>query len=88
MQLINATNWGKEELFGLSAKAIGRWSNINEIAYDSKIVKLLLVASEKLFFLANRSQDQITDEYAAISSEISEIYIEIQRLVKNQMAKN
>lgn len=42
-------------------------------------------ASEKLFFLANKSQEQITNEYKEISSEISNITINISHLVRKKV---
>jgi hypothetical protein len=71
LQLVNRKNWGKEELFGLSRKAIDRWIAVNRIDPESQLVKLIETASAKLFFLANKSQEQISDEYKMVSSEIA-----------------
>jgi len=35
--------------------------------------------SEKLFFLAHKSQEQISEEYRFISSEISELQLDLQK---------
>lgn len=51
-----------EELFGLTESAIERWVKNNNIC-DSLLITLLYEAGEKLFFLANKSQEQITNEY-------------------------
>lgn len=73
LQLVNKKKWGKEELFGLSSKAIERWISVNLVNPESRLVQLVKEASAKLFFLANKSQEQITDEYKAISNEIAAI---------------
>jgi hypothetical protein len=71
LQLVNRKNWGKEELFGLSRKAIDRWIAVNRIDPESQLVKLIETASAKLFFLANKSQEQVSEEYKLASSEIA-----------------
>jgi hypothetical protein len=73
LQVLNRKRWGAEELFGLSSKAIDRWVSVNRIDPDSKLVNLVKEASAKLFFLANKSQQQISDEYRAIKSEIEAV---------------
>ncbi|HTC95093.1 MAG TPA: hypothetical protein VK699_16735 [Terriglobales bacterium] len=73
LQLVNRKNWEKEELFGLSSKAIDRWSSVNRIDPESQLVKLIRTASSKLFFLANKSQEQVSEEYNIISREIAVI---------------
>lgn len=73
LQLVNRRNWGKEELFGLSSKAIDRWIAVNRIDPESQLVKLIKTASAKLFFLANKSQEQVSEEYKMVSSEFASI---------------
>jgi hypothetical protein len=73
LQVVNRKKWGTEELFGLSSKAIDRWISVNRIDPDSKLVNLIKQASAKLFFLANKSQQQISDEYRAMSEEIAAV---------------
>lgn len=69
LQLVNRRSWVSEELFGLSSKAIDRWIEVNRIDPEAALVKLVKAASAKLFFLANKSQEQVSDEYQAVSSE-------------------
>jgi hypothetical protein len=78
LQLVNLKKWRKEELLGLSSKAIARWISINGIDTESRIVELVTNASAKLFFLANKSQEQISEEYKMISTEIADIAKKIQ----------
>jgi hypothetical protein len=73
LQVVNRKGWEKEELFGLSRKAIERWCGINRIDPQSRLVSLVESASSRLFFLANKSQEQVSEEYMATSSEIASI---------------
>lgn len=73
LQIVNRKRWIEEDLFGLSSKAINRWVSINRLAENSKLVGLIRDASAKLFFLANRSQEQISPEYKAVSGEVAAI---------------
>jgi hypothetical protein len=70
LRVVNQRPWRAEQLFGLSSKAINRWVAVNQIDQDSRLVSLVKEASEKLFFLANKSQEQISEEYIAIRAEI------------------
>ena len=74
LQLVNRGNSVSEELFGLSQKAIDRWVLVNHIDSESRLVSLIKEASAKLFFLANKSQEQVTEEYKAVSTQIESIY--------------
>jgi len=64
-------------LFGLSRKAIGRWVSLNQLHPESRIVNLVETTSAQLFFLANKSQQQICDENGGISDKISSLTKEI-----------
>ena len=83
LRLVNRKVGSSEQLFGLSSKAIDRWVSINNIEPSSRIVKLIKEVSAKLFFLANKSQEQVSDEYATIRAEIAGAYesirIELER---------
>ena len=70
LRAVNRKPWGSEPLFGLSSKAIDRWVSVNRIEPDSRLVKLVKDVSAKLFFLANKSQEQVSDEYTAVRVEI------------------
>lgn len=60
-------------LVGLSSKSIERWQFENSIPNNSELIKILYLISSKLFFLANKSQEQITDEYKLLSKSVSEL---------------
>lgn len=72
LKIINNKVKHKEELCSISKSAIDRWSNINNIS-NKAIIDLLYVISDKLFFLANKSQEQITEDYLLMSGEISNL---------------
>jgi len=71
LEVVNRRRSRKEELFGLSAKAIERWIVVNRVDPESRGVQLLKAASARLFFLANRSQEQVTEDYKAASRDVS-----------------
>lgn len=71
LALINGRLSQHEELFGLSRKAIERWALKNRVDPQASITQLLVEASAKLFFLANRSQEQVSEEYQTASRDIS-----------------
>jgi hypothetical protein len=73
LKVVNSKNWETEDLFGLSSKAIERWVSINRIDVDSALVGLIKAAGEKLFFLANKSQEQVSAEYRGVSNEVAAI---------------
>lgn len=70
LQLVNQASGLDEELFGLSSGAIRRWATANRIADGDALHELLTKAAAKLFFLSNKSQEQITEDYQAISAEV------------------
>lgn len=85
LQLVNRIKWEQEELFGLSSKAIDRWVSVNLINSQSLLVKLIKESAAKLFFLANKSQEQVTDEYKSMSNEIAVIAQAIELEINKQV---
>ena len=73
LAVINKNSGNKEDLCGLSRKAIERWITANHLKIEGDICQILFKISEKLFFLANKSQEQITEEYRLVSDEILEL---------------
>lgn len=69
LKIVNGLGIYKEPLFSLTEKAINRWASNNNIAHEV-LISLLKAISGNLFFLANRSQEQITDEYSVLSDKI------------------
>lgn len=81
---VNSVVW-QEELFGLSSGAIDRWINENRLESGSVLVELIREAADKLFFLSNKSQEQITEDYKHLSNEVSAITAQIRQLVINKI---
>lgn len=79
---VNSGSW-QEELFGLSSGAIDRWINANKLESDSILVELIRQAADKLFFLSNKSQEQITEDYKHLSNEVSVLTSQIKQTVIN-----
>ena len=82
LNLVNSKEW-KEELYGLSSGAIDRWIRANDIPTSTELAISVYEAAEKLFFLANKSQEQITNEYTLLSLEISRLTKRVASLVSN-----
>jgi hypothetical protein len=75
-QIVQAVNRKfnlSEELFSLSSNAIERWLSSNFVDRNSEIVRLLYQASSKLFFLAAKSQEQVSDDYRVLSYEVESL---------------
>ena len=72
LSVVNSGQWA-EELFGLSSGAIDRWVNANNLGKTTELVILINEAAEKLFFLSNKSQEQVTEEYKHLSAEVAEL---------------
>ena len=77
LRIVNAVSWPSEKLLGLSTKAISRWVMVNRIDPTRNLVVLVFTAAGELFFLANKSQEQITDEYMARSRTVATLAGEI-----------
>lgn len=71
IKIINSSGAFKEPIFGLSDKAINRWVNSNGVNAEDCFVKLIKDISKSLFFLANKSQEQISEEYRYLSREVN-----------------
>lgn len=68
LKIVNQKQY-KDQLTGLSQAALENWISSNNI--NEEIVKSTLFSiSDKLFFIANKSQDQITDEYIGLQKSV------------------
>ncbi|MGY3230099.1 hypothetical protein ACVWWJ_001583 [Luteibacter sp. HA06] len=70
LNLANAHTREREELFGLSEKAIHRWESANSLDPGQPLSVALRDVSIALQFLANKSQEAVTEEYQAKSSQV------------------
>jgi uncharacterized protein YaaN involved in tellurite resistance len=79
LRLINGSNSYGEALLSLSGKAINRWVIDNHLDADDNVVVLVKEISEKLFFLANKSQEQVTEEYGKISTHVDKLMAKLSK---------
>ncbi len=82
LQTVNSQVW-REELFGLSHSAIDRWIDQNKIDKESTLVELIRLSAAKLFFLSNKSQEQITEEYRILSRDVQSLLQRIKSCIKS-----
>ena len=82
LRLVNSHRW-EEELFGLSADALDRWSVSNRLGADSELGGLLRRISESLFFLATRSQEPVDEQYRAQSRDIAALIEELRNALSS-----
>lgn len=81
-QVLTCVNKGmntKEELCGLSDAAISRWATQNAISPTHNILVLLHRIGNKISSLASRSQEQITEDYEKLSSEINNLTKQLEK---------
>lgn len=83
LELVNSIIWPNEPLMSLSKSSILRWVEVNEIVHKKKLISLLLKTSEKLFFLANKSQEQITEDYKSLSKEVNNLTDQIKSEIRD-----
>jgi hypothetical protein len=71
LKIVNGSELFVESLLSLTEKAIDRWSRNNKVDAHDSIVTLLKSMSGTLFFLANKSQEQVTEDYKVLSDKVS-----------------
>ena len=71
LKVINSSGWSGEPLSSLSDGAIQRWIMLNRLDTADPLVACVKSAGEALHFLANESQQQISDEYRARSHDFA-----------------
>lgn len=82
LKTVNKLAWDEEPLHSLTKSSLDRWVSKNQLKPDSTIHELLLEASKKLFFLANKSQEQVTEDYMALSAKVSQIHDKISQEIE------
>lgn len=80
LAIVNSAGFG-EQLLGLSAKSLERWSEVNFVAKDDAILEKLTEISGSLFFLATKSQEQITEDYSLLSRKVSTLMQGLRALI-------
>jgi hypothetical protein len=81
IKIVNGNNI-KFHLAGLSVNAIEKWREQNDISAEHDIMKMLLKISSRMFFLANKSQEQITEDYKTLSIEVDNYLCQLENLSK------
>ncbi len=84
LAVVNKKYSHREELCGLSKKAIERWIHVNQLNPTNRVPIILMDISDKLFFLANKSQEQVSNEYKTVSEEISSLRNDLENLLDNK----
>lgn len=73
LSVVNGRRRWREELCGLSLNAIERWTRINRCEHDGPVPTLLKEISKTLFFLATKSQEQVSEDYRKLSSDVASL---------------
>lgn len=81
IKIVNEKDY-KNKLNGLSKPTIENWILNNNISNDA-LKKCLITISEKLFFIANKSQDQVTEEYKNLQISVRSNIVELKNLPNN-----
>lgn len=82
IKIVN-NNGFKYEFTGLTKGAIDNWILQNKID-NHNLKELLYQIASKLFFLANKSQEQITEDYKTLSFELSSFVEKLKKELSNQ----
>ncbi len=85
LAIVNGSGLFSESLFSLTEKAIERWSNNNGIDTHDLLVVLLKSMSGTLFFLANKSQEQVTEDYKVLSEKVGNQMSELKLEMANKV---
>lgn len=72
LKVVNGSGLFRESLLSLTEKAIDRWSNKNNLSNTDRAIILLKEMSGTLFFLANKSQEQVTEDYKVLSKKVND----------------
>lgn len=84
LTIVNGSGLFVEPLMSLTEKAIDRWSRNNGVDAHDLLVVLLKAMSRTLFFLANKSQEQVTEDYKALSKKVDNQLSELRLEVANK----
>ncbi len=91
LAIVNRPSLFSEPLLSLTEKAIERWSRNNGIDSHDLLVVLLRSMSGTLFFLANKSQEQVTEDYKAlpekVDNQLSQLKLEIANKALRQTSR-
>lgn len=84
LKIVNGSGLFIESLLSLTDKAIDRWSKNNQLDAHDSVIVLLKSMSGTLFFLANKSQEQVTEDYKVLSDKVSKQLYDLELEVANK----
>lgn len=87
LRIVNGSGLFLESLMSLTESAIERWSRCNQLDTHDPIITLLKSMSGTLFFLANKSQEQVTEDYKVLSNKVSKQLYDLELEVANKALK-
>ncbi|WP_413739603.1 hypothetical protein ACL2XQ_19940 [Sodalis sp. RH14] len=85
LKVVNGSGLFCEPLLSLTEKAIDRWSNNNDLSNTDRAILLLKAMSGTLFFLANKSQEQVTEDYKILSKKVNDQLSKLEIELKNRV---
>lgn len=88
LKVVNSSGLFREPLLSLTEKAIDRWSHNNDLSNTDCAIPLLKAMSDTLFFLANKSQEQITEDYKILSKKVNDQLSKLENELKNRVLSN
>lgn len=84
LKIVNGSELFVEPLLSLTEKAIDRWSRNNKVDAQDSIIILLKSMSGTLFFLANKSQEQVTEDYRDLSRKVDKQLSDLELKLANK----
>jgi len=84
LKIVNGSGLFHEPLMSLTEKSIERWTKSNQLDAHDPIITLLKSMSGALFFLANKSQEQVTEDYKVLSDKVSKKLNDLELEVANK----
>lgn len=87
LKIVNGSGLFSESLMSLTEKAIDRWSQSNQLDTHDPIITLLKSISGTLFFLANKSQEQVTEDYNILSDKVNKQLCDLKLEVSNKVSQ-
>lgn len=90
IKIVNKTALFSFPLNGLTQESIKSWIDLNKVE-NERIINIIYHISEKMMLLANKSQEQITEEYSLLSYDVAQDMLRLKeglKLLENNDARN
>ena len=88
LKIVNTRRWAVEPLLALSNGAIDRWIAANRLAHGDRLVVLARKAGDALYFLANKSQEQVSMEYERASGNFATLVEQVKKEIGQLPSRN